>query len=582
MIVYIILVVAATSFNIFSSLILKYFSSINLRKILKNDNEISIKNAINEINNIPIYHSLLAFFEWTFTPLIFIFIPFIIGNKITFIEFLHSTIFTFLTAIVLTPLYYLLVKNEFIIVFDWLKDIKDLNSHKSKIKISISLEILFVLIISILYPSGNLTFLIYLSNNNFINLNRLNLGIVLIFFGSIVISVIEGIILSKIYSKTFIKINEKLKNISSGNLNQTITITANNEFGDMSFFFNDVIKKLYHNVQSIKNSTIKLAEWINKLSNNSSELAKTSEIQANSVSNVTTTIEEYTATISSIKININNQANNLIKMTSSMKKLLEGMQYIINNTKNVSEKINENIINIKSSQEKLNKSIDGAIKMNSNMNDISLKIKNVGDESENIDKILNVIEDISEKTNLLAINTAIEAAHAGEYGKGFAIVAGEIKKLADNSKKSVKEISELIKKIKIAVSEAINITQTGNTLSNKNKLLSEESGDAMQKVINNIEKIKIMINEITSITNAQGDDTNELLKFIESLKGFSDEIKTQMEEQTIAVNEIMKSITEVNSSTENNSIMAENLSNLTDELQKENENLEKVINQFKI
>jgi len=114
-------------------------------------------------------------------------------------------------------------------------------------------------------------------------------------------------------------------------------------------------------------------------------------------------------------------------------------------------------------------------------------INGLGKSSEKIGSIIEVIDDIAEQTNLLALNAAIEAARAGEHGKGFAVVADEVRKLAERTATATKEISELIKGIQGETSQAIKAIEVGTQKVEHGSKLSDEAGKAIEKIVEGIE-----------------------------------------------------------------------------------------------
>ena len=115
--------------------------------------------------------------------------------------------------------------------------------------------------------------------------------------------------------------------------------------------------------------------------------------------------------------------------------------------------------------------------------DASVKIKQLGKNSEQIGEIIQVIDDIADQTNLLALNAAIEAARAGEQGRGFAVVADEVRKLAERTTKATKEISQMIKNIQVETGNAVKAIELGSEEAAKGKEFAEKSGHALSEIL---------------------------------------------------------------------------------------------------
>ncbi len=156
----------------------------------------------------------------------------------------------------------------------------------------------------------------------------------------------------------------------------------------------------------------------------------------------------------------------------------------------------------------------------------------IGESSDEITNIIKIINDISDKINLLSLNAAIEAARAGDAGKGFAVVAKEIRKLADETAISVKGIDSLINN---------NVNETAKGVKNV-----KETAERIKKIISSIEKIGSMMNTISESMRQQSRINEIVNKETEQVIASDNEIKVSIKEQENAINEIASSINNIN------------------------------------
>lgn len=170
----------------------------------------------------------------------------------------------------------------------------------------------------------------------------------------------------------------------------------------------------------------------------------------------------------------------------------------------------------------------------SSMNNLKQKVQAIAeliieltDYIKQIGSTVNIVENISEQTNMLALNAAVEAARAGEYGKGFAVVAGEIRKLADESKQATTKITTLVSEIEQTTSSTIMATEDGTREIEKSLRYTAGISTNISSLVNKIKELSININDILTHSIEQQTITNEVLETVENMqKGISESINT--------------------------------------------------------
>lgn len=371
----------------------------------------------------------------------------------------------------------------------------------------------------------------------------------LIFGSTIVFFISRGI------SRNLKKVVDMTNKIAEGDLNvEALKYKGKDEIGQLSESTNKMLYKLQDMIKEITESSNRVDEQSNDLKQIASEVQQSSEQIAATMEEMSAGAEEQASSATEIASSIFNLTE-LIDRANFNKEALQ-----------ISSKDIKVIVQEGTSQ--METSIGTMSHINGILEDTVLNVKQLAKNSEKVSVLVQIINDIAEQTNLLALNAAIEAARAGEAGRGFAVVADEIRKLADQVGKSVKEITSIVMGIQVDSRSVTVSLEKGYHKVQEGTHNIKATGEIFVSI--NTE-ISTMIERIKNVA----ENLDEISQNSKVINTAGDHIAAISEENSAGIEETVASVEEQNSSME---IITENANSLADSA----ELLKQLISQFKI
>ncbi|HPV97115.1 MAG TPA: methyl-accepting chemotaxis protein [Spirochaetota bacterium] len=337
---------------------------------------------------------------------------------------------------------------------------------------------------------------------------------------------------------SFGKFNEGFARVAGGDLRSLVETGTSDECGDLAAAFNEFAAKIRAVIVDVK-------DMANQLAASSEELSASSLSFADSAQNQAAATEEMTASIEEISAGMDSVAAGATDQHSSMTVLMERMRELSNAIQEMGARVRDSMRLSADISEKARTGEESLRQMHESMNKI-------GSSSREMTGIIQIINDISDRINLLSLNAAIEAARAGDAGRGFAVVADEISKLADQTASSIKEIDSLI---------SVNEREIERGMTS----VSETVG-VIGTIIEGVSSIAGVMASIQESTERQLGVNEKVNIEADTVRGRSEEITNATGEQKIAITEIVKSISSINELTQAIASGSEEMSGNSEEM----------------
>jgi len=359
-----------------------------------------------------------------------------------------------------------------------------------------------------------------------------------------------------------------------------LRVKRKDEIGILAENLNSFFEERHNFIKMLQDNASQLAETSRELdgiSESSSaafrqiaaaidQVAKGSTEQAKITNEAVGVMGQVGMSIEQIAVGAQEQSGNVVKTTEMVNEMTVKMDKMAAGMEIVREVSQQNGSLAQNGGKSVNKTVEGMNRVRAAVLETSQNLNQLGERSQKIGEIIQVIDDIAEQTNLLALNAAIEAARAGEHGKGFAVVADEVRKLAERSGKATKEIADLITDIQKRTKTAVDSMEKGTREASEGVALAEEAGQALSEIVNGVVTAAENVGKITDTINEIMDSSREVSHAVNNVAAITEENSAATQQISASSEQVNGTIKNVASISQENAASVEEVSASTEEL----------------
>lgn len=381
--------------------------------------------------------------------------------------------------------------------------------------------------------------------------NTLQQKVTITFVILVIVFVITLLLCMSLYiaiRQTIRRLEEGTAKVADGNLTIRVDLQTKDEMKQVETAFNSMTEQLNSLVRGITNSA-------SHVSSSSQELNASAE-------EATASVEHMTSATNEIAVEMEKQVVNLTESAQALNEMVTGIERIAENSVSISTLTNETTSFANYGHITVNNALEQMNLIKQTVEDSSNTINELSDKSAEIGSIVNMITEISNQTNLLALNAAIEAARAGEHGKGFAVVADEVRHLAVQSRNSANQITELIQTIQVDTKNSVEMMSLVKNSVQAGIKVTEEAANKFEYILKSMNTLNPQTEDISATATQFSAQAEQVSLSIKYLLEMINESSKSTEKIAASSEEQLSIMEEVSSSASALSDMAESLQQL--------------------
>jgi methyl-accepting chemotaxis protein len=366
--------------------------------------------------------------------------------------------------------------------------------------------------------------------------------------------------------------------LAAGDL--TVKVIPRSEHDALGHAFVEMIADLRYLIGQVIDSTNTLGAASNQLTATADQAAQATDQvaatiqqvasgtvrQTESVISATATVEQVSRAIGSVARGAQEQAVAVGQSAEFAVHISSAVQQVAGSAQTGAQGAAKAAQAAHEGADTIEKTIQGMESIKASVDLVAQRVGEMGRRSEEIGTIVETIDDIASQTNLLALNAAIEAARAGEHGKGFAVVADEVRKLAESAAKATREIAGLINTIQQTITEAVQAMDQGTKEVESGLAQATEAGQVLGSILTTAEAVNRQTEEIAEAAQRMDISMNELMSAMETVSAVVEENAAATEEMSASADKVSQVIENISAIAEENSVASEEVSAAVEEV----------------